>query len=55
MITSISQRNEIFLSPLPCYKIGELSGITDFNNFVRLFKKEYHMTPAQYRKNHALH
>ena len=39
---------------LPCYKIGELSGITDFNNFVRLFKKENHMTPSQYRKNHAL-
>lgn len=39
---------------LPCYKIGELSGITDFNNFVRLFKKENKITPSQYRKNHPL-
>lgn len=35
---------------LPCYRIGELSGIQDFNNFVRLFKKETGYTPTQYRK-----
>lgn len=39
---------------LPCYKIGELSGISDFNNFVRLFKKDTNMTPTQYRKQNAL-
>ncbi len=35
---------------LPCYRVGELSGIHDFDNFVRLFKKETGYTPTQYRK-----
>lgn len=39
---------------LACCKIGELSGIADFNNFVRLFKKDTGMTPTQYRRQYTL-
>lgn len=35
---------------IPCYKIGEISGIPDFNNFVRLLKKDTGVTPSQYRE-----
>lgn len=35
---------------ISCYKIGELSGIPDFNNFVRLFKKNTGLTPSQFRQ-----
>lgn len=35
---------------ISCYKIGELSGIPDFNNFVRLFKKNTGLTPSQFRR-----
>lgn len=56
-LISLRLANAKFLlsnTSLPCYKTGELSGILDFNNFVRLFKKETGMTPSQYRKHNSL-
>lgn len=36
---------------IPAYKIGELVGITNEANFMRLFKKRVGLTPGQFRKN----
>ena len=37
-------------SNIPCYKIGLLSGISNYDNFTRLFEKRCQMTPGEYRE-----
>lgn len=50
-----SQARQLLLTTnLPIQKISEKIGIDDYNYFVKLFKKDYAMTPSQYRKHYKL-
>lgn len=50
-----SQARQLLLTTnLPIQKISEKIGIDDSNYFVKLFKKDYAMTPSQYRKHYKL-
>ena len=35
---------------MPIVDIGQIVGFYDVSHFIRSFKKEYHLTPAEYRK-----
>src|SRR5690554_336322 len=39
---------------LPIYKIAEAVGIDDYNYFTKVFKRETHVLPSQYRKENQL-
>lgn len=39
---------------LPIQEISSLVGVADANYFIKLFKKEYHETPKNYRDHHKL-
>lgn len=43
-------KNLLSNTDIPAYKIGELVGISNEANFIRLFKKYEHMSPGEYRK-----
>lgn len=41
-------------SSTPIQRIAEAVGILDANYFIKVFKKEYSMTPGQYRSSHQI-
>lgn len=41
-------------STTPIQQIAETVGILDANYFIKLFKKEFSMTPSQYRQSHQI-
>lgn len=43
---------ELITSGVPIHKIHELCGFSDYTCFYRSFKKEYNITPSQYKKSH---
>ncbi|MCI8442789.1 MAG: AraC family transcriptional regulator [Provencibacterium sp.] len=51
MLSRLARAKELLLStPLPVGEIACETGFSDVNNFIRSFKKETGMTPAQYRR-----
>lgn len=57
MLNSIRMQNAARLlagSTTPIQQIAETVGILDANYFIKVFKKEFSMTPSQYRRSHQI-
>ena len=52
--TRLDEAKKLLQQDVNLDRIAELSGFSDYSNFYRTFKKEYHMTPSEYRQNLAL-
>lgn len=51
MLSRLSRARELLISTsLPVGEIASMTGFSDVNNFIRSFKRETGMTPAQYRR-----
>ena len=52
--TRLDEAKSLLQQDVNLDRIAELSGFGDYSNFYRTFKKEYDMTPSEYRQNLAL-
>jgi AraC-like DNA-binding protein len=51
MLNRLSRARELLIStPLPVGEVAVQTGFSDVNNFIRSFKRETGLTPAQYRR-----
>ena len=45
-------KNLLCFTDYPILEVSQMSGFTDYTNFVRRFKKMYAMTPTEFRRTH---